>query len=193
MKDEHLDYLLTLDEQRALLNIARTSVEWAVQGGEKPNFEYDFPVFREKRGAFVTISKDEQLRGCIGFVLAVKPLAETVSEMAIAAGKRDPRFPPVSELELPKLNFEISVLSPLREIQDISLIKVGLHGIYIKKGINSGLLLPQVAEKYNWDRHEFLNQTCLKAGLTSSAWQDHETCIEMFSAQVFADGDALRD
>ncbi len=189
MIDDNPDRPLTVEEKRALLHIARASIEWAVNGGDKPRFNYDFPVFKEERGAFVTISKRRQLRGCIGYVLAVKPLAETVAEMAVAAALRDPRFPPLTGHELADLEVEISVLSPLREIKDVSEIKVGQHGLYVKKGMYSGLLLPQVATKYNWSREEFLEQTCLKAGLPPTAWQDEDTRIEIFSAQVFGDDD----
>ncbi len=189
MNDEKPDRPLTVAEKRALLHIARASIEWAVKGGDKPRFDYDFPVFKEERGAFVTISKGGQLRGCIGYVLAIKPLAETVAEMAAAAALRDPRFPPLAEHELADIEVEISVLSPLREVRDISEIKVGEHGLYIKKGMYSGLLLPQVATKYNWSREEFLEQTCVKAGLPPSACKDKDTRIEIFSAQVFGDQD----
>lgn len=187
MNDENLDRQLTENEQNALLSIARKSVEWTVLGGEKPHFDYDFSIFNENRGAFVTLSRNDQLRGCIGFVLAVKPLAETVAEMAAAAAQRDPRFTPVEKNELEELALEISVLSPFKEIDDPSEIKVGVHGLYIKNGLYSGLLLPQVAEKHNWDRLEFLRHTCIKAGLPSDAWQDNDTQLQVFSAQVFGE------
>ncbi len=187
MNDDNFDRPLTDDEQRALLQIARASIEAAVKRQPPPALRYEFPIFREKRGAFVTITKQEKLRGCIGYVLAAKSLADTIAEMAMAAALRDPRFSPVTEGELAELHIEISVLSPLREIDDISIIKVGLHGLYIKKGMFAGLLLPQVAEKHGWDRQEFLRQTCLKAGLPPEAWQDKDTHIEIFSAHVFAE------
>jgi len=189
MSDENQDRLLTAEEKKALLHIAKSAIEWSVKGGDKPHFDYDFAVFGEARGAFVTISQDDQLRGCIGFVLAIKPLAETIFEMAVAAAQRDPRFPPVTEDELGRLEIEISVLTPLRQIKDISEIQVGVHGLYIKANLHSGLLLPQVAERYNWSREEFLAQTCIKAGLPPAAWKDENTRIEKFSAQVFAEGE----
>ena len=120
-------------------------------------------------------------------MLAAKPLAETVVEMAVAASQRDPRFPSIAGDELQDLNIEISVLSPLEKINDASLIRVGFHGIYIKKGFFSGLLLPQVAEKYGWSREQFLEQTCIKAGLPGEAWKEKDTTIEIFSAHVFGD------
>ena len=189
MSDENQDRLLTAEEKQALLHIALSAIEWAVKGGDKPCFDYDFAVFKEARGAFVTILKSSQLRGCIGFVLAVRPLAEAVFEMAVAASQRDPRFPPVTASELAQVEIEISVLSPLREVKDFTEIKVGEHGLFIKSNFQSGLLLPQVAEKYNWSREEFLTQTCLKAGLPPAAWRDNDTRIEIFSAQVFTKDD----
>lgn len=189
MLHENHHRLLSAEEKRALLHIAKSAIEWAVKGGDKPRFDYEFAVFGEARGAFVTISERGQLRGCIGFVLAIKPLAETVFEMAVAAAQRDPRFPPVAEDELARLEIELSVLSPLRTITDISEIQVGVHGLYIKSNMHSGLLLPQVAEKYGWSREQFLEQTCIKAGLPQAAWRDDNVQIEIFSAQVFGEGD----
>jgi AmmeMemoRadiSam system protein A len=125
------------------------------------------------------------LRGCIGSLDASDPLYLTVEEMAQAAAFRDPRFRPVSEDELPYLDLEISVLTPMREIDDQDEIEVGKHGIMIKKGRLSGLLLPQVASERNWDRITFLEETCRKAGLPRDAWKDKETKIYVFSADVF--------
>ena len=105
--------------------------------------------------------------------------------MAEAAALRDPRFPPVNEKELPDLEIEISVLTPLKKIADVSEIEVGKHGIYIKKGWNSGLLLPQVATEYGWNRQTFLEHTCQKAGLPSNAWKEKGTEIYIFSADIF--------
>jgi AmmeMemoRadiSam system protein A len=108
-----------------------------------------------------------------------------VRDVAYQAALNDPRFPAVSEKELPKLDYEISVLSPLRKVTDINKIQIGTHGLLIKKGSNEGLLLPQVASDYNWDRLTFLQQTCHKAGLPAEAWKDEDTDIFYFSALVF--------
>jgi len=105
--------------------------------------------------------------------------------MAEAAAFRDPRFSPVKEKELPELDIEISVLTPLKRIKDVNEIQVGTHGIYIKKGWSSGLLLPQVATEYGWDRQTFLDHTCQKAGLPSTAWKEKDTEIYIFSADIF--------
>ena len=106
-------------------------------------------------------------------------------EMAQAAAFQDPRFPPLAKNELIDLDIEISVLTPFRLIQDVKEIQVGQHGLYIEKGGYSGLLLPQVATEYHWDRRTFLEHTCLKAGLPGDAWQDKKTKIYVFSAEIF--------
>ena len=140
-------------------------------------------------GAFVSLHKQGGLRGCIGTFIGLRPLVNTVQEMAISASLNDPRFPPVSEDELKEIDIEISVLSPLREIKDLSEIEVGRHGIYITRGYLSGVLLPQVATEYAWDRDTFLQHTCQKAGLPPDAWKQEGTKIEIFSAQVFGEKD----
>jgi AmmeMemoRadiSam system protein A len=140
---------------------------------------------REKRGAFVTLKKHGELRGCIGHIIGDRPLAETVATMAVAAAFEDPRFPPVKEEELKDLDIEISVLTPLRRINNVEEIQVGLHGIILQQGGHSGLLLPQVATEYGWDRNTFLEYTCRKAGLPPDAWKDERTTIHVFSADVF--------
>jgi AmmeMemoRadiSam system protein A len=137
----------------------------------------------------VTLKKRGHLRGCIGYIKAVKPLWETVQEMAVAAAFHDPRFPSLMPDEVQDLTFEVSVLSPLKRIKDINEIEVGKHGLYIVRGYNSGLLLPQVAAEYKWNRESFLNETCYKAGLPAQAWMDEETEIYTFSADYFDDTD----
>ncbi len=181
------NHRLTLDEKTALLKTARNAIKKAVGAPVTDEVTFDSPIFHEKRGAFVTLHNNGALRGCIGFVLAYKPLIETVREMAVAAALRDPRFTPVDNKELSSLDIEISVLSPLCEIEDVEQITVGEHGLYIQRGVNSGLLLPQVATEYDWDRLTFLQQTCRKAGLSEDAWHHPNTAIKIFSAQVFGE------
>jgi AmmeMemoRadiSam system protein A len=125
------------------------------------------------------------LRGCIGSFDTGQPLYKTVQEMAEAAAFRDPRFRPVREDELPYIELEISVLTPLSQITEPEQIEVGLHGIMIRKGFQAGLLLPQVATERNWDRVTFLEETCRKAGLPKDAWKDEDAEIYVFSANVF--------
>lgn len=181
--------MLTEAEKKTLVNIVKKSIECKLTGKNVPEFNIDSEVLKEKKGAFVTLRKNENLRGCIGYIEARKPLYKTVSEMAIAAAFNDPRFPPLKSNELKDVTLEISVLSPLKKVDDINEIEVGVHGLYITKGFHSGLLLPQVATEYRWDRLTFLEETCHKAGLHSDAWKDEGTNIYIFSADVFKEFD----
>ncbi|MFH1863206.1 MAG: AmmeMemoRadiSam system protein B [bacterium] len=176
---------LSLDDKRTLMNIARTTMECVVNGKKVPDFKVPAPDLLQDRGAFVTITKRGQLRGCIGFIVAVKPLYQTVREVAESAALRDPRFQPVKPDELPDLELEISALSVPRVIEDVTEIQVGVHGIIMRQGYRQGLLLPQVATDYGWDRQTFLEHTCQKAGLPPDAWKDKKTEIQIFSAEVF--------
>jgi AmmeMemoRadiSam system protein A len=180
-----VDLGLTDEEKQELRRIARTSIESQSRGEPLPSFSPTTEKLKEGRGAFVCIYKQGMLRGCIGSLDASDPLYKTVEEMAQAAAFRDPRFRPVSEDELPYLDMEISVLTPLKEVQDPEEIEVGKHGIMMRRGVLSGLLLPQVATERNWDRRTFLQETCRKAGLPRDAWKDKETKIYVFSADVF--------
>jgi AmmeMemoRadiSam system protein B/AmmeMemoRadiSam system protein A len=178
------------DEERIfLLRYARKVLEASFKGGE-PEIEIpDSPVLGEKRGGFVTLKKKGMLRGCIGYIEAVLPLVETIAEMAESAAFRDPRFPELAEKELAEVTIEISVLSPIREIDDPSEVIVGRHGLIISRDGRRGLLLPQVAAEWKWDRETFLSQTCVKAGLDQGAWKRKGTKIEVFTADVFSEAD----
>lgn len=178
---------LTEHEKGQLITIARTVIEHSVKGGKITKFKPKKGALLEKCGAFVTIHKSGALRGCIGLVEAVQPLHQTVAEMARAAALEDPRFPPVRREELPGLDIEISVLSPVTQIHDVKEIGVGVHGIIIQQGMHKGLLLPQVATEYGWDRKTFLEHTCHKAGLPKNAWQNDTTIIKIFTATVFGE------
>jgi len=188
MKEEKkvgVDLGLSDQDKKTLHQIARTVIENKTKGKPVPEFKIDSPMLQEYRGAFVTLQKRGQLRGCIGYIDARAPLGKTVEEMAEAAAFRDPRFPPVTERELPDLTIEISVLTPFKKISDVREIEVGKHGLYITKKWYSGLLLPQVATEYGWDRQTFLEHTCQKAGLPSHAWKDKDAEIYIFSADIF--------
>lgn len=180
---------LTPAEKKQLLEIAHESVIAVVNGAAVPEFQVDSPALQEKRGAFVTLHKHGELRGCIGYIVPVKALYLTVSEAAGAAAVRDWRFNPVQPRELSQLTYEISALSPLKTISSIDEIEVGRHGLIIEKGMHKGLLLPQVATEWHWDREEFLRHTCQKAGLPMNSWQDEDCHIQIFSAHVFGDAD----
>ena len=188
MKEEKkvgVDLGLNEEEKKTLHHIAKTVIENKTKGKAVPEFKIESPTLKENRGAFVTIHKKGQLRGCIGYIEGHGPLHKTIEEMAEAAAFRDPRFTPVKEKELSELELEISVLTPLKRITDVNEINVGKHGIYIKKGWYSGLLLPQVATEYGWDRLTFLDHTCQKAGLPNNAWKEKDTEIYIFSADIF--------
>jgi AmmeMemoRadiSam system protein A len=139
-------------------------------------------ALRENHGAFVTLRKAGRLRGCIGYVEALKPLYQTARECAAAAALRDPRFNPVTPEELPDLRVEVSVLSPLVDLP-IDQIEIGHHGLQVSRGFQRGVLLPQVAVECKWDRRRFLEETCIKAGLPPDAWR-HGVRIQAFTVQV---------
>ncbi|MCE5282135.1 MAG: AmmeMemoRadiSam system protein A [Deltaproteobacteria bacterium] len=179
---------LSPEERDFLLALAKGTIGARLTGEAAPPVPAEMSRLRQKRGVFVTLKKRGRLRGCIGYVEALKPLAESVREMALEAAFRDPRFAPLGQEEFREVSFEISVLSPLREIQDVEEIEVGLHGLYIVRGYQAGLLLPQVATEHRWDRRTFLEETCGKAGLPPRAWQERGTRIFVFSVDVFGEG-----
>ena len=186
-KKAGIDLGLSKEEREELHSIARKAIEAKLTSGSSASrgAQKDFPKLREPRGAFVTIYKKGELRGCIGQIVARMPLAEAVAAMAEEAAFRDPRFMPVRPGELSDLTIEISVLTPLQKIDSTDEIEVGKHGIVIARDGSMGLLLPQVATEYGWNRTEFLEHCCLKAGLSANTWKDKETEIYIFSADVF--------
>jgi AmmeMemoRadiSam system protein A len=173
------------NEKEFLHRLALEAIEHHLLGRPMPSREGETQRLSEKRGAFVTLKTRGQLRGCIGHTQPIKPLSQTIIDMAQAAAFQDPRFPPLSKKELPDLEIEISALTPFRPIQDIEEIMVGKHGLFIERGFNAGLLLPQVATEYHWNTITFLEHTCQKAGLPKDAWKDSQTNIYLFSAEIF--------
>lgn len=172
------------DERRRLLNLAHRSIEDALADRDTdttPPSEH----LAEPRGAFTTLHLEGQLRGCIGYVLPVGSLYQTVAETARAAAFDDPRFEPVSAEEAPFLTIEISVLSVPRSIRPDEVV-IGKHGLIVNQGARRGLLLPQVPVEWDWDRETFLSQTCLKAGLSPDAWR-HGAELQGFTAEVFGE------
>ncbi len=178
---------LNNEQQVKLLKLARSTIAGTLglSPGEKPEFKD--AIFREQCGAFVTLHIRGRLRGCIGYIKGVKNIPETITDMAKASAFNDPRFPPLRKDEFELIDIEISVLSPIETVENISDIKVGRDGLIISRGFNSGLLLPQVPTEQGWDLETFLINTCYKAGLPGSAWQQKGTKIEKFSAQVFGE------
>lgn len=179
--------LLTASERLTLLKLARHTVANYLKFGTRPPLPSTTEALAVVCGAFVTLRENGELRGCIGNMVGRGSLVETVVEMAIAAATEDPRFECIRADELDGIIIEISVLSPLKRIWNICDIEVGTHGILMRRGVFQGVLLPQVAVEWGWEREEFLRHTCLKAGLHPESWKDSETVIEVFSAQVFGE------
>lgn len=179
--------MLSKEERKYLLNLARETIRAKLEGLSLPQYDPISEVVSENRGAFVTLHRNGSLRGCIGYVEAIKPLYQTVQDMAVASAFQDPRFPPLTKNEFDRVTIEISVMSPLKKISSADEIEVGKHGLIIKKGYNQGLLLPQVATEQGWDRDTFLEHTCYKSGLAGGCWKDPNTEIYVFSAEVFSE------
>lgn len=178
---------LSRKEQLYVLDFARKTIECKASGKDLPKFDDSFLVLKEERGVFVTLNKKGNLRGCIGLLSTMKPLHESIQEVAQAAAFQDPRFQPVTRDELPEIDIEISIITPIRRVKNIKKIKVGRHGLLVRYGDAQGLLLPQVAVKNAWSRRTFLEHTCVKAGLPRDAWQHPETEIMTFSAHIFTE------
>jgi hypothetical protein len=178
------EHSLSPGQKHELLAMARRAIETCLSQEKVLQPEPADARLMRPGAAFVTLTRRGELRGCIGYTEAIHPLCRTVTECAIAAAISDPRFPPLKPSELKEVKLEISVLSPLKEIQDVSEIKVGRDGILIEKGGRKGLLLPQVAIEYHWDRNAFLEMVCYKAGLPKDAWRQGAKIL-IFSAEVF--------
>jgi len=182
-----MEDLLNKKQQGFLLNLARKAIKQYLEKGKTLKIQTIDEKFKEKRGTFVTLKVNDQLRGCIGYPLPYKPLYETIIEVAISAATQDFRFQPLSLDELKETKIEISVLSLPKPVKSIQEIEVGRHGIIISKGFSKGLLLPQVPVEYNWDLETYLSHSCLKAGLDENEWKRGDCSIEIFSAQVFSE------
>ncbi len=179
------------EQRKTLLKIARDSIEHYLKTGSRLKVEVSDPALYKERGAFVTLKKNGQLRGCIGHIIGDSPLCEVVANMAVEAAVGDPRFPALTIEELPLVEIEISVLSPLKKLDDINDIKIGRDGLLLRRGHFSGLLLPQVPVEFGWDRMEFLRHLAVKAGLNPDMWQGSE--LYKFTAEVFDEAQAFGD
>jgi len=178
---------LTKKEKEELLKIAKISVEKFLKEGKIPQFQPSSQRLKRHQGAFVTLKKEGHLRGCIGHIGEDMPLYEVVSQMAVAAAFYDSRFPPVREQDLPYLEYEISVLSPLKKIRSIDEIKLGVHGVEVVVDDKKAVFLPQVATENNWNLEEFLNHLMLKADLPINYWKENPVDFYIFEADVFSD------
>ena len=178
---------ISTDDQQRLLALARQALEARVGQRPAPVLERR-GVLDEARGAFVTIRRHGELRGCLGRIAADAPLADTVADLGASVSDSDPRFNPGAPAELEEIDVEISVLTPEREVHSVSEIEPGRHGLIVKKGSRSGLLLPQVATEQGWDAETFVSQTCRKAGLPPDAWK-RGARLFVFEAEVFGEND----
>ncbi len=184
--------MLTEEEGKAAVKLARRALTEFVEKRSRIKPE-DLPkVFEEMQGIFVTLHEDGDLRGCIGYPQPVMPLGNAIVDSAINAGTGDPRFPPVKAKEMSRIEFEVTILTkpqpyrvPKNKLPEM--VRIGIDGLIVTKGMFSGLLLPQVAPEWGFDPIEFLSQTCLKAGLPADAWIDQDTEVQHFQAQIFAE------
>jgi len=176
--------MLSRESRRELLRIARGAIAGALGQPTDPTPATQNDTLRAACGAFVTLRVNHTLRGCIGYIESSLPLAEVVAEVALKAAFEDPRFPPLTAAEFKNVTIEISVLSPLERVARIEDIQVGVHGLLLECGPRRGLLLPQVALEYEWDREAFLNATARKAGLPDRAWEDEQAALYLFTADI---------
>ena len=177
---------MTSEHERAwLLSLARDAIAAHTRNREVVTSLKE-PIGEREGGAFVTLHKHGELRGCIGHIEADQPLGVVVPRCAVAAATTDPRFPAVSLAEIPELEIEISLLGPLEPITGPADIVVGRHGLVVEREWHRGLLLPQVATEWDWDAQTFLAQTCHKAGLPQDAWK-HWIKMWRFEAEVFSE------
>jgi len=172
----------TEEEKKELLTLARNSILEQVRNGKAPEVELKNRKLRADGAVFVTIKEKGSLRGCIGHVQAIMPLYQSVMKNAVAACSGDPRFAPMNKEDLKDMEIEVSILSPLTPVKDVKDIRVGRHGLVIRKGMQSGLLLPQVPIEFGWDRETFLEQLCAKAGLPEGSWKDAD--LYSFTAEI---------
>jgi len=176
--------MISPENKKKLLEIARAALTDALSGREKGKLDISELELKQKLGAFVTLRKSRSLRGCIGNFISKEALYETVHNMTLAAAFEDPRFPQVTKDELDDIDIEVSVLSPMRRVASADDIELGLHGVFIKKGLNGGTFLPQVATETGWSKEEFLGHLARdKAGLTWDGWKDAE--LYVYTADVF--------
>jgi AmmeMemoRadiSam system protein A len=179
---------LTNAHKKRLLEIARSTVDTFVKTGKIPDFDEKDSRFLQEEGAFVTLTTPAGLRGCIGHIIGEGPLFRTVRDMAVAAASEDPRFTPVTPGELKDVHVEVSVLSKPRTVKDADEIVLGKHGVIVRRGMQGGVFLPQVATETGWTKERFLSELCSqKAGLPPGCWKDPATRLEVFTAEVFGE------
>lgn len=178
---------ISSEEKDILLKAARHSISSLFDGKEpeKPDYK-KYPLLKEKLGAFVTLTINHQLRGCIGYIIGREPLFDTICSAAIHAAVSDPRFSALKKSEFDKIHIEISILSEFVPIKNYDEIILGKHGLYVDEG-SGGLLLPQVATEHKMNRDEFLSALCNKAGFYSEFWKERQLKIKVFTAEIFSE------
>lgn len=181
-------FVLTDDEKRELLRIARATLREYFHTGRIPPGKPHRDSLTAEAGAFVSLHREGELRGCIGKQQETTALFRTIQEMTIAAATRDPRFEPIDEDEVEDIEIEISVLGGATTLRSPADIEIGAHGLSVEHQGQRGLLLPQVAAKHGWDAETFLTEVCRKAGLGDDAWKQPDAVVQVFPAQVFNDG-----
>ncbi len=180
---------LTTNQKKSLLKTARLTIQHKLDKNLKEAVSVlGDSVFSEVYGLFVTLSIEGHLRGCIGYIEGVEPIRDAISRIALEAAFHDPRFSPLNFSELPEIELEVSILYPLETVTALEEIQVGRDGLVMSRGMYKGLLLPQVATEWNWEREEFLNQTCRKAGMEVHCWENG-AIIQKFEADVFSEKD----
>ncbi len=183
--------LLNTDEGEMAVRLARGAIEYSIAKKPKPALALT-PVFGDKRGIFVTLTRAGELRGCIGFPYPVMPLGDAIEDAAVAAATGDPRFPPVRKEELVAIGLEVTILTvPVPVVGEPGIrsekVEVGRHGLIVRGRGTSGLLLPQVATEYGWDSTTFLDHTCIKAGLPERCWTYPNVEVLTFEGQIFTE------
>jgi AmmeMemoRadiSam system protein A len=180
-----VDVFIPPDSQRRLVHLSRQTLYDFVRGIEGQNQEIsDSNLQRRNYGAFVSLHKKGELRGCIGNCAPLAPLYQLVIDMTRAAASRDSRMAPIAEDELDDIHIDITVLSPLVRVNQPLSLEIGKHGLYVEQTGRHAVLLPQVAMQYHWDMRTFLQETCIKAGLKKNAWKDATTEVSAFTALI---------
>ena len=175
---------LTEQQRDTLLDLAHQTIVQYLKTRDIPAMRPVDPCLAQAAGAFVTLTRHGNLRGCVGHVVADMPLYQVVQQMAVSAAQYDMRFMPITLDEMDDIEIEISVLSPLERISSVEQIEIGKHGLLITKGGRRGLLLPQVASERGWNRETFLEALCDKAGLSPGSWK-HGAALQTFTALIF--------
>ena len=178
---------ISQEEKIILLKAARQSISSLFDGKEAELPDYkNHPLLKEKLGAFVTLTINKELRGCIGYIIGHEPLFDTICSAAIHAAVNDPRFSALKKLEFDKIKIEISILSEFVPIKNYDQIIIGKHGLYLDEG-SGGLLLPQVATEHKMNREQFLSALCNKSGFYSEYWKERTLKIKVFTAEIFSE------